>query len=57
MNTKKVLRIGVVAGLAGGIAEGAVITVDADGDELVVGWHEQQPENAAKSQPREPVVA
>jgi ATP-dependent Clp protease ATP-binding subunit ClpB len=43
--------------IAGEIAEGAVITVDADGDELVVGWHEQQPENAAKSQPREPVVA
>jgi ATP-dependent Clp protease ATP-binding subunit ClpB len=43
--------------IAGNIGEGAVITVGADGEELVVEWHEQQPGDVAEPAPPEPVAA
>jgi len=43
--------------IAGTIAEGTAITVGADGDELIVGWHKQQPDDTAKSRGPEPVAA
>jgi ATP-dependent Clp protease ATP-binding subunit ClpB len=43
--------------IAGSIGEGAVITVGVDGDELMVQWHERQPDDVAEPKAPEPVAA
>jgi ATP-dependent Clp protease ATP-binding subunit ClpB len=41
----------VRAFIAGDIRDGAMVTIDADGEELVVRWRNPAPEEAAAAEP------